>query len=234
MATRFEQWEVIKELGQGGQGWVYQVRNIGSGEIGALKRLKNTARQARFGVEIKAQKKISHENVVRVLDSNSGAEKPFVVLEFVDGRSLGDVSPDELAKTSIRDRLHWFFQVCRGLEAAHQEGVLHRDIKPDNILLGVDGTVKLCDFGLAFVDDEGRLTETLEQVGSRFYMAPECEEGRSNKIGKATDLYSLGKVLYHLLSGGRIFPRELHRASQYDLAGLHNEPSWKDSRGSST
>ncbi len=224
MGKRFGQWEIVEGLGEGGQSWIYRVRNVSTGQTGALKRLKNTARHARFVRELEALDKIPHENVVRVLDSNVETDVPFIVLEHVDGRSLGDISPEELDRTPIRVRMDWYLQVCRGLAAAHRKDVLHRDLKPDNILIATDGRVKICDFGLAFVDDSQRLTETLEQVGSRFYMAPECEEGRTDLIGKATDLYSLGKVLYHLLSGARVFPRELHRTPRYDLATIRSDP----------
>jgi len=91
-------------------------------------------------------------------------------------------------------------------------------------MVGTDGTIRLCDFGLAFIDSEERLTETLEQVGSRFYMAPECEHGPAHLISEATDVYSLGKILYFLLRPGLVFPREFHRDSTYDLSTVRSDP----------
>jgi serine/threonine protein kinase len=120
--------------------------------------------------------------------------------------------------------LEIFRQVCAGAAYAQDRGIVHRDIKPDNIFLRSDGTAVLGDFGICFVDDEGtRLTMTDEVAGSRFYCAPELRDGRleSHVLPTAADVYSLGKVLYWMLSGGQIFDREEHRENKYRI-GQHD------------
>lgn len=224
MGGSFGDWKIIKELGQGGQGSVFLVQNIKTGQHGALKNLKNLRRIGRLVNEQAALRKIEHGNVVRVLDSNF-EDKPFIVLEYVEGRSLGEITPEELSSIPLNYRYEWFFQICSGLKAAHQHGLIHRDLKPENILIGADRIVRICDFGLVYIDEDNRLTETLEQVGSRYFISPECEEGRSDDITSKTDIYSLGKILYYLLSGGIRFPRELQRAPKYDLRRMLNDPA---------
>jgi serine/threonine protein kinase len=224
MSKQFGNWEVIGNLSEGGQGWVYRVRNMTTGQEGALKRLKKIMRQPRFIREVQAVNKISHENIVHILDSDTQATKPFIVFELIVGRALGEISPEELEQTPLTSRMEWFIQVCRGVRAAHSNKVWHRDLKPENIMINNEGKVKICDFGLAFVDEAERLTETQEQIGSRFYIAPECEGGRTDQVSEAIDIYSLGKILYYLLSPGKIFPRELYRDPRYDLAKVREDP----------
>jgi serine/threonine protein kinase len=129
--------------------------------------------------------------------------------------------------------LEIFRQICAAVAHAHNHvpRVVHRDIKPENVFLREDGTAVLGDFGLCFIDDEGaRVTMTDEVAGSRFYCAPELRDGRLKEGVPVTaaDVYSLGKVLYWMLSGGRIFDREEHRTDEYRL-GKHDpgDPAWE-------
>ena len=122
-------------------------------------------------------------------------------------------------------RLAWCEQIASALEVAHSKGLVHRDVKPDNVLLSTDQHfARLCDFGLVYIGEGERVTMTEELVGSRFYIPPECEAGRASEVSASSDLYSLGKVLYYLASGGKIFPRERHRDDQYDLAKVLENP----------
>jgi len=224
MAKQFGPWQIIEPVSEGGQGLIYHVRHQGTQAEGALKRLKNAKRLDRFTHELEALRKVQHPNVVAVLDADVDGDKPYIVMEHIRGKSMQAIADGGFSSISLSDRISWFVQVCRGIKSAHELGVLHRDLKPDNVLVDAAGAAKVCDFGLAFLDGNERLTETHEQVGSRYYMAPECERGRTDSISKATDVYSLGKVLYFLISDGRVFSRERHRDPEYDLAVIKADP----------
>ncbi|MFI5322988.1 MAG: protein kinase [Thermodesulfobacteriota bacterium] len=118
-----------------------------------------------------------------------------------------------------------FQQICEGVAYAHTKGVIHRDLKPDNIFLRTrKGPVVVGDFGICYLEQDGkRITLTDEAVGPRNFIAPELEDGRLELISTKCDVYSLGKILYWLLSGGKIFSREKHREPQFDLKSQNND-----------
>ena len=203
---------------------VFKVKNTETGELGALKRLKNVNRHERFKSEVDAVSKLDHPGIVRLLDANLDEPPFYAVYEFEPGGSLADLPSDELLAIPLPQRLHLCEQICVALHAAHEASIIHRDVKPDNILISSDRkTARLCDFGLVFCDDGQRHTATMEQVGSRYYIAPELEDGRADQVSASCDIYSMGKVLYYIV-GGNIFARERHREEKYDLARVHNDP----------
>jgi serine/threonine protein kinase len=157
---------------------------------------------ARFEREIKATKALDHPSIARVVDY-SLADPAFYVSPYYEGTCLRSVAPLNTVAA-----INLFIAICEAMVYAHSKGVIHRDIKPDNIIRKNDGSVVVVDFGLCYLQDEDRLTETMEQVGSRFYMAPEMEAGKAHLVTALADSYSLGKLLYFLLSG-----RDLHRES---------------------
>lgn len=208
MVKTWGAWENVELVKECGQSHVFKVRHADSGILAALKRLKNIGRIQRFEKEVDAAKELHHPHIAALVDFDLNGKEPYAVYEWVDGGSIGDLTEEELAAISTEDKLVWSEQICEALAFAHGKGMVHRDIKPDNILLVESRlSAKLCDFGLVFVDQGERYTATEEQVGSRFYIAPECEDGRTDEIGPATDMYSLGKVIYYLFSNGRIFAR---------------------------
>ncbi|MDY3554842.1 serine/threonine-protein kinase, partial [Gemmata sp. JC717] len=196
---------------RGGAGQVFHVRHSETGQIGALKRLKNAKRHERFKSEVEAVRKLDHPGIVRLLDANLDADPQYAVYEYEPGGNLGEVPVTELLSLPLSQRLDLCEQVCDALAVAHKSGLVHRDVKPDNILISQNRrTVRLCDFGLVYCEDGERQTATMEQVGSRFYIPPELEEGRSEEVSPASDIYSVGKVLYYLITG-QVFSRERHR-----------------------
>jgi serine/threonine protein kinase len=216
-----DRWEIVGSLGEGGQARTFLVTDTkGRGEIRyVLKRLKNINRVERFRREIEAVRNLSHQNIVRLVDFDLATEKPYLVTEYCSGGSLAKAEPpwhDLPIKA-----LEIFQQICAGVAYAHSQGITHRDLKPDNIFLrSKDGPAVVGDFGICYLEEDGtRITLTEEAVGPAYYMAPELEDGRIADISPKSDTYSLGKLLYWLLSGGRIFSREKHREREWDLRG---------------
>ena len=225
MSQQWGDWKNLGNVTQGGLGRVFKVEHVSSGKIGALKQLININRIARLKNEVDAVKQLEHPHIASLIDADVEHEKPYAVFEWVDGGSVGDLSDEELSAVPLDQRLNWCQQVCVALQVAHEKGLIHRDVKPDNVLLDKSRqTAKLCDFGLVFFGNGERVTATMEQAGSRYYIAPECEDGRPETIVPATDLYSLGKLIYYVASGGKMFARERHREVDRELSVLLNDP----------
>lgn len=214
-----DRWEVKESLGEGGQAHTFLVidTNGGSDTLYVLKRLKNKNRIERFKREVEAVRNLNHENIVRLIDFNLETDKPYLVTEYCTGGSLSTAQP-YWNDSPIR-ALELFEQICIGVAHAHSNKIIHRDIKPDNIFLRSNqGPAVIGDFGICFVEDNGsRLTILDEAVGPALFIAPELEDGRLDNISDKCDVYSLGKLLYWLLSGGKIFSREKHRDLAWDL-----------------
>lgn len=220
MAQTFgDRWQIIADLPEGGQAFPYLVRDLkGSGDTKyVLKRLKNINRLDRFIREIEAIRNLNHENIVKLVDFDLQAEKPYLVTEFCSGGNLNDSPPFWMDDLDIAFEL--FDQILAGVSHAHNNNIIHRDIKPENIFLRSEtGPAVVGDFGICFIEEDGnRLTLVDEAVGPRLFIAPELEDGRVNEVSKKSDVYSLGKLLYWLVSGKTIFSREKHREDNFDL-----------------
>lgn len=215
MAKRYKRWETIRDLPEGGQGHIYVVVDTTEelpGEF-VLKRLKNPGRIDLFEREIKAAQLLDHPNVLRIVEFDLAADKPYYVAEYCKGGSLDRVGADQ---GNIREAVRILLPIVDALSRAHDRHIFHRDVKPANILFRADGTPVLGDFGICHVEGDQRVTLSEEAMGSRDYIAPEMESGRHGPVTGAVDVYALGKVLYWMLSGGKIFAREDHRrADQY-------------------
>lgn len=193
-----ERWNVIRSLNEGGQGWVYVVRDLREEikEDAVLKRLKNLGRIARFEREIEAYMRLEHPGIPPIVDY-SVEGKPFIVMPYYTGQALAEMEPCESLKA-----LDIFIELCQIVAYGHETGVVHRDLKPENVLLTDDGQVIVLDFGLChFLDEDKRLTAKTEPIGSRYYMAPELEQGRADEVTSKSDSYSLGKILFFLMAG---------------------------------
>lgn len=214
-------WEIDSPLCEGGQSHTYLVKDRkGADETRyVLKRLKNIERIDRFKREIEAIRNLAHENILKLIDFDLDAKKPFLVSEYCAGGSLP--LAEAIWKESTEKALKIFIDVCNGVLHAHNNNIIHRDIKPENIFLrSQNGPAVVGDFGICYLDTEGnRLTLSEEAVGPRLFMAPELEDGRVDEISNFSDTYSLGKLLYWLLSGGKCFSREKHRDQKFDLKG---------------
>ena len=154
--------------------------------------------QARFVREARSAARLSHPNIVQVFDIGEAAGRPFIVMEYVEGETLADILRRErrLAPERVSEIAR---QCCSGLACAHAAGLVHRDVKPQNLLVTPEATIKIADFGIAHALDQTRLTLTGSIVGTARYLAPEQAEGRG--VTTAADVYALGVVTYELLTG---------------------------------
>jgi eukaryotic-like serine/threonine-protein kinase len=199
-------YDIIEKIAEGGMGAVYKGRSLATGEVVAIKVLppetaKNPLLLKRFEQEFRAASLIDHPNVVRAIDYWGTGPTPFLVMEFVDGESLGQrVERDGPLEEA--DAIRLIGQVCEGLRRAHKQGLIHRDVKPDNIMVTQDGLIaKLTDLGLVKdLEGELNLTRTGRGLGTPHFMAP--EQFRNAKgVDERCDIYSLGATLYTLVTG---------------------------------
>ncbi|MGA7872679.1 MAG: protein kinase [Candidatus Binatus sp.] len=221
-----DRWEVVRPLNGGGQSHVYIVRDRLAQQVGdlVLKHIDNSRdnRDERFRNEVEAAMRLNHPNIMRVIDhsdfSRAGSDEPmYLVMPFAAAGSL--TKRAALYKDQIDPTITVAKALAAALAHAHKNGVIHRDHKPDNILFAAeDHHPLLADFGICLIQGAARFTGDAEIVGPRSFMAPELEDGGKLNVTPAADLYSLGKVIYFMISGGRIFARERHREPDYDLS----------------
>jgi len=213
-----ERYRLGEPLGRGGMGEVFRGVDEVLGRPVAVKLLgpsdRDPAAAERFRREARAAAILNDTHVVAVYDFGKHGDRSYLVMELVEGRSIAE----ELAQTGRlpRDRaVDIIEQTAAGLAAAHKRDIVHRDIKPGNLLLATDGTVKIADFGIAHLPDEeaNTLTATGQIIGSTHYLAPERAQGRP--ADKASDIYSLGCVLYQLVAGRPPFTAEHPTAILY-------------------
>jgi serine/threonine-protein kinase len=198
-----ERYEVYSVLGAGGMATVYRARDRELERVVALKVLDpqwvgDPEFVRRFRDEARAAARLTHPNVVGVLDRGVFEGKEYIVFEFVDGETLKQIVRSEGALPASR-AAGLGCGVARALAAAHAQGIVHRDIKSQNVIVGEDGRPRVTDFGVASVADFEQRTETGTIVGTGTYIAP--EQARGERVGPAADVYSLGVVLYELVAG---------------------------------
>src|SRR6058998_2410119 len=205
MLKDFGDYEVLEEIGHGGQGVVYRARQKSLNRIVALKviGLAHWATEAhvkRFRLEAEAAASLNHPCIVPIYEVGERGGACYFSMGLVEGGQLDAVAKRE--PISIRDAAELIAKLARTVSYAHEHGVLHRDIKPGNILLDTKGEPHLTDFGLArLVETESTVTRTLEVLGTPSYMAPEQAAGKNTQLTGATDVYGLGAVFYQLLTG---------------------------------
>ncbi|MBI3748680.1 MAG: protein kinase [Chloroflexi bacterium] len=213
-------YRLIELLGQGGMATIYRAADTGLGRDVALKLLRSEYLRdpdfsSRFRQEAQAAASLSHPNVVTVYDYGEDPSGPFIVMELVDGEDLATILRRSGSLPS-RQAARIAAGVGRALAAAHASGIVHRDIKPGNVLIGRDGRVKVVDFGIARAVAEAQVTLPGTTLGSVHYFSP--EQARGDATTAASDIYSLGIVLFEMLTGGR--PWEGDSAAGVALARL--------------
>jgi len=198
-------YELLEEVGRGGQGVVFRARQKSLNRIVALKVISlgqwaSKAHLKRFRLEAEAAARLEHPGIVPIHEVGERDGSCYFSMKFVEGGQLDEVARRE--PMPIRRAVELIAKVARTVHYAHEHGILHRDIKPGNILLDAKGEPHLTDFGLArLVESESSVTQTLDVLGTPSYMAPEQAVGNNSAITSATDVYGLGAVFYQLLTG---------------------------------
>ena len=212
-------YKVVEKLGEGGMGAVYRAEDLKLGRTVALKFVLSTlgggfSGQERLMREAKACAALNHPNITTIYDFGEADSVGFIVMEFVDGRTLqdaladGPLEPPKVIAIGI--------QIADALEVAHAKGIIHRDLKAANIMLDGSGRVKVMDFGLAKFSESSFVTQMGTTLGTAAYMSP--EQVRSEELTPQSDIYSLGVVLYELATGGPPFAHAHHLAVMYAVA----------------
>jgi serine/threonine protein kinase len=198
-------YDLLDKVAEGGMGTVYRGRNRETGQIVAVKVVAahmagNPVLLKRFEQEYKAAQQLNHPNIVRALDYGESGSTPYLVMEFVEGESLGRRIERE-GRLPWREAIRLIAQVAQGLHHAHKEKLVHRDVKPDNILITPDGQAKLADLGLVKeMEADLNLTRTGRGLGTPHFMAPE-QFKNAKDAGPRCDIYSLGATLYMMVTG---------------------------------
>ena len=204
LSMGFGDYELLEQIGRGGQGVVFRARQQSLNRIVALKvialgRWATPAHVRRFRREAEAAAGLDHSGIVPIYEVGEREGSCYFSMKFIEGGQLDDVV--RRAPMSVRQSAELIARVARTVHYAHENGILHRDIKPGNILIDAKGEPHLTDFGLArLIESESTVTRTMEVMGTPSYMAPEQAIGSNAAVSKATDVYGLGAVLYQLLT----------------------------------
>jgi len=215
-------YRIVDRLGEGGMGSVWKAEDTTLGRLVAIKSLsrqlaENEEARARFVREAQAASALNHANITTVYELLEDEGEQFIAMEYVEGKTIRDIV--ESGHVSIRKALDIIIQAAEALEAAHNKGILHRDVKSANIMVSMEGNVKVMDFGLAHLEERSQLTRTGTTMGTLAYSSPEQLTGA--QVDRRSEVFSLGCVFYELLTGQLPFRSpsegELGRAfRQYD------------------
>jgi len=196
-------YKILQKLGEGGMGVVYKAKDTELNRTVALKFLPNylvdnPRLRTRLKREAQAAASLNHPNICTIFGFHETEELIFIVMEYIEGLTLKQLIKKESPIVEEKAK-EIAIQITKGLSAAHQNNIIHRDIKSDNIMLTKDGTIKIMDFGLAKMEQTPTITRTKSPIGTVAYMSPELVKGE--KVDHRTDLWSLGVVLFEILTG---------------------------------
>lgn len=197
-------YEILERIGTGGMAVVYKARCHRLNRLVAIKILKEELAQdaefrRRFHDESQAVAMLSHPNIMAVYDVSKSGDVDYIVMELLEGITLKQYMQKKGGKLSWKESLHFIIQIMKALSHAHSRGIIHRDIKPHNIMVLRDGSIKVADFGIARLTSASQNTMTQEALGSVHYISP--EQARGSHIDARSDIYSAGVVLYEMLTG---------------------------------
>jgi len=219
IGKKISHYEILEKLGEGGMGMVFKVRDTQQNNIVALKVLARHTLllediNRRFQREASAGMKLAHRNVVKIFEVGEADGECFISMEYVEGKTLRQLLQDKPLKP--KKVVDISLAVCEALKEAHKMGIIHRDIKGDNIMVNSQGTVKVMDFGLAKIQGASMLTREGDMLGTPAYMSPQQAIGEV--IDHRSDFFSLGVVLYELLTGQMPFTGDYEMAVLYAIA----------------
>lgn len=219
MISQLGRYEVIRELGQGAMGIVYQAKDPLIDRVVAIKTINlglamegKDEYEGRFYQEAKAAGRLNHPNIVTIYDVGKSGDIAYIAMEYLQGRELRDIMND-VGLLPVSNVLDIVAQVASGLAYAHEHDIIHRDVKPSNIMVIRDGHVKITDFGIARMASSAVRTQTGMVLGSPKYMSPEQVMGR--EIDQRSDIFSLGVMLYEMLTGQAPFNGDNVNAIMY-------------------
>jgi adenylate cyclase len=216
-------YKILEKLGEGGMGVVYKARDTRLEREVAIKVLPrqiggSSEERERFKIEAKAAASLSHPNIATIYAIEETDDEMFISMEYIDGTELKDKIKKE--RFRIDEIINLAEQVAEGLEAAHKKGIVHRDIKSQNIMITEDGKVKIMDFGLAKMKGDSQLTKMGTTIGTIAYMSP--EQAMGHEVDQRTDIWSFGVVLYEMFTGQLPFRSDYEQAIIYSI--LNEEP----------
>lgn len=220
-------YKILEKLGEGGMGIVYLAEDTNLKRNVAIKFLPkhiaaNADERKRFEVEAQAAASLNHPNIATIHAIEQSNDQSILVMEFVEGKTIKKLVEQDGGSFTIKKVLEIAIQVCEGLNAAHEKGIVHRDIKSDNIILTPRGQIKIMDFGLAKVKGGGGLTEIGSTVGTAAYMSPEQAQGE--EVDLRSDIFSFGVVLYEILTTRLPFNAEHQAALVYSVINETPQP----------
>ncbi len=218
-------YKILEKLGEGGMGVVYKAQDTKLDRIVALKFLPkhllcDNEAKIRFGHEAKAASSLNHPNITTIHEIDEFEGECFIAMEYVEGKSLKELLKEKtLSLIEVLDIAH---QICEGLTIAHEKGIVHRDIKSDNIMLTSRGQVKIMDFGLAKLRGVSKVTKTGSTLGTLAYMSPEQVQGI--EADERSDIFSFGVVFYEIITSQLPFKGEHEAAIIYSILNEIPEP----------
>jgi len=228
IGSTISHYNIIKKIGEGGMGEVYLAEDTKLKRRVAIKTLpvgpKEDTDRERLIIEAQSAAALNHPNICVVHEILDDQETPCIIMEFVNGQTLGqvidDFKKDHLAIDAI---LRYVTQIAEAIGTAHKNQIIHRDIKPDNIILTETDQIKVMDFGLAKLRGSANLTKTSSTIGTLNYMAPEQIEGKD--VDQRSDIFSFGVLLYEMLSGEKPFKGDYEASVMYSILNDSPEPS---------